>query len=311
MPADLAAGDAAGDSTVKNTTFYHPVAAVVGRSRLETDQYDFTISGAGLRCQFLTPLSLSLVNKQVRQEVLSIIFQNATACVHVQIPTYGPFSDVAASVPRIIHTLDTYPQLLGLAQDIVIIIDAEQPYSHALFRKLDSGLWALVRNDTLRLLTTISLAVPAVGFLHAAGWAHRTGPFHRDRDAAIHALIDTILRGVESHKQLKIILHLDNLYLRDLKIMLRLLQMPASTVTLEEWWLYWSISDEPEKARDDYEATYKHFVQKAAEESGQTRLLTVCPLSDTFEIDETDDGDTRGIKYIRKRRRVWVPPPRG
>ena len=54
---------------------------------------------------------------------------------------------------------------------------------------------------------------------------------------------------------------------------------------------------------------YRPLVAAAAEEARHSLLLAVPPKLETFELDETDDTDTRGSKIIGKRRRMWIEEP--
>lgn len=267
------------------------------RTGFEIEPHDFTISAAGLRCHCLTSFSLGSVNRQVRQEVLSIIFQNATVCLHVEIPRYGASSKVAASVPGILRALTVYPLLCDLAREVTVIIHAEPVYIPTLY--VDGPFILLI-------VMYLCVFTPLAGLAGVAGWVHRTGPFRGKRDADLQVLVDTVVRGFRSRKHLKIVLCLDDLFLQDLKILLGLFKTPCGTITLEEWWTQWHYPVSRELVLANYEMHYKHFVRAAAEEAGHTWFLTVCPSSEEFEVDETDDCDVRGSKIIGKWRRVWL-----
>lgn len=149
------------------------------------------------------------------------------------------------------------------------------------------------------------ILAPLFALAKLASWVHRTGPFQR-RHADLQALVDTLARGFRSCKSLKIILYLNDLYLPDLEIILRLFEEPSCSITLEERWIQWHYPVMRERVMEKYEVDYKALVEAAAKEAGHNLLSTVSPSLEEFEVDETDDTDTRGSKIIGKRRRVWV-----
>ncbi|KAJ5166865.1 uncharacterized protein N7482_005646 [Penicillium canariense] len=120
------------------------------------------------------------------------------------------------------------------------------------------------------------------------------------------ALVDTLTHGFKSRKSLNIIVYLDDLYLQDLKAIIGLFEAPSCSISFEERWLQWSGRVVRTHVVGKYEADYKRFVEHAAEEAGHNLLLAVSPSLEEFEVDMTDDGDTRGNKIIGKRRRVWL-----
>lgn len=276
------------------------------RSGFEIEPHDFVLSTAGLRCRFLTSFSFALVNRQIRQEALSVIFQNSTVCLHVEIPKHGPLSGVFASMPRILHTLDVYPLLLGLAREVTVIFDAEPGDFLNLLPTVQDGLFQSLKNSALFLLAGLCVSVPIAIACCLAGWVHRTGPFRGKRHSDLQALVDTVARRSRSHKHVKIILYLEHLTLEDLKIILGLFETPCCPITLEEWWTQWLYPVRKDRVKENYQKRYKNLVSTAAEAAGHKWLLTVCPSTDEFEMDETDDRDVGGPKVIGKRRRVWL-----
>lgn len=246
------------------------------------------------------------MNRQIRQEALSVIFQDSTVCLHVEIPKYGPLSGVSVSIPRILHTLSMYPLLLDLAREITVIFDAEPGDFLTLLPTVQDSLFHSVNNSALFLLAGLCVSVPIAIACCLAGWVHRTSPFRGNRHSNLQALVSKVVRGSSSHKYMKIILYLEHLTLEDLKIILGLFESTCCPITLEEWWTQWLYPVRQDRVIQNYQKRYKNLVSTAAEEAGHKWLLTVCPSTEEFEMDETDDRDVGGPKVIGKRRRVWL-----
>lgn len=98
------------------------------RTGFEIEPHDFTISATGLKCHFLTSFNLASVCRQVRHELMAIIFQNASVCLQVEIPRYGGLSKVAASVSGNLKALKAYPLLCDSAREVTIIFRPESAY---------------------------------------------------------------------------------------------------------------------------------------------------------------------------------------
>lgn len=278
------------------------------RTGFEIEPHDFTISATGLKWHSLTSFNMLSVSRQVRHEIMTIIFQNASVCLQVEIPRYGGLSKVAASVSGNLRALKAYPLLCDSAREVTIIFRPEPAYISGPLIETEGDVFTLLREHAaVAVLIGLSMCVlaPVFALAKLASWVHRTGPFQR-RHADLHALVDTLAHGLRGCKSLKIILYLNDLYLQDLKIILRLFEAPSCSITLEERWIQWDYPVMRDRVLEKYEVDYRTFVEAAAKEVGHNLLLTVSPSVEEFEVDETDDGDTRGSKIIGNRRRVWV-----
>lgn len=278
------------------------------RTGFEIEPHDFTISATGLKCHSFTSFNLLSVCRQIRHESMTIIFQNASVCLQVEIPRYGGISKVAASVSGNLKALKAYPLLCDLARGVTITFRPESAYVSGPLIETEGNVVPLLREHPV-VMVFIGLCVciyaPVFALAKLASWIHRTSPFQR-RHADLQALVDTLAHGFRSRKSLKIYLYLNDLYLQDLAIILRLFEAPSCSITLEERWIQWHYPVMPERVRENYETNYKSFIAAAAEEARHNLLLAVSPKLENFEVDETDVTDTRGSKIIGKRRRTWI-----
>lgn len=281
------------------------------RTGFEIEPHDFTISATGLKCHstsFNLSFNLLSVCRQIRYESMTIIFQNASVCLQVEIPRYGGLSKVAASVSGNLKALKAYPLLCDLAREATIIFRPESAYVSGPLIETEGNVAPTLRKHP-EAMVFMALCVCIIGPLFAlaklASWIHRTSPFQR-RHTDLQALVDTLVYGLRSCKSLKIILYLNDLYLQDLVIILRLFEAPSCSITLEERWIQWHYPVMRERVWGNYEANYKSLIAAAAEEARHNLLLAVSPKLEIFEVDETDDGHTLGSKIIGKRRRIWV-----
>ncbi|KAJ5938020.1 hypothetical protein N7454_004362 [Penicillium verhagenii] len=175
--------------------------------------------------------------------------------------------------------------------------------------QLDGDATSLIRQD-LKTLVFIGLCLVFLTPIHilakVSSWAHRTTPF-QGRHADLRVLVNTLAHGFKSHKSLKVIVYLNDLYMQDLKAILGLFEAPSCCVSFEERWLLWDgCPAERPHVLGKSEANYKRFIEQAAEEVGNKIILSVPPSLEELEIDTTDDGDVRGNKIIVKRRRLWL-----
>lgn len=265
-----------------------------------SEGYDIIISATGLRFLNLTSLNLGLVNKQVRQEVLSVIFQGSTVCLYVQIPQhgYGPFSEHTASLAAIIQILNNYPLLCDMTRRLTVFVNPERPYIQAVGEKVVQITPRFVY-DHFGLMLVVSAVLSPFVFLgySASRVCRRAATFYSKRDSDLPALVDTILHGFKTCKHLKAILYLDNLDLQDVEIILGLFNMPNCSITLEEWWEIPRRGPMREAALAIYDERYKNFIPAAAEESGHKWFMSVCPSLERIYFQRVED--------IMTRQRVW------
>lgn len=278
------------------------------RTGFEIEPHDFTISSTGLKCHSFTSFNLLSICRQIRHESMTIIFQNASVCLQVEIPRYGGLSNVAASVSRNLEALKAYPLLCDLAQGATIIFRPESAYVSGPLIETQGNMVPLLREHPAVMMfigLCVGIYAPVFALAKSASWIHRTAPFQR-RHADLQALVDTLAHGFRSRKSLKIIIYLNDLYLQDLSIILRLFEAPSGSFTLEERWIQWHYPVMQDRVWENYEANYKSLIPAAAEEVRHNPLLAVSPKLDIFEVDETDDSNTLGSKIIGKRRRIWI-----
>ncbi|KAJ5975031.1 hypothetical protein N7481_008738 [Penicillium waksmanii] len=174
--------------------------------------------------------------------------------------------------------------------------------------QVDEDVVPLIRQHLgVSVLVGVFLVIfaPIYALVKVAGWAHRATPF-QGRHAYLQALVGTLKYEFKSRKSLNVIVYLDDLYLQDLKAIIGLFEATSCSIMFEERWLQWHYPAVRSRVVGKYEADYKIFVEHAAEEAGNNVLLAISPSLEEFEVDETDDGDTRGNKIIGKRRRVWL-----
>lgn len=278
------------------------------KTEFEIEPHDFTISATGLKCHFVTSFNLFAVNRQLRRESMAIIFQNASVCLQVEIPRYGGMSAVAASVSGFLNILKAYPILCDSAQKVTVIILPETAYVSGPFIEMDGGIVPLIKEQP-KILVLIGLFVciagPVIALGMLANLIHKNVPFQR-RHSELQAIIDTLLNDFRSRKSLKIILYLNDLFLQDLRIILGLFKASSCSITFEERWIQWYYPVIRDRVIEQYEVDYRKFVEAATKEAGQHFFPTVCPTFEEFEVEETDDGDTRGSKIIGKRKRTWL-----
>lgn len=94
--------------------------------------------------------------------------------------------------------------------------------------------------------------------------------------------------------------------MQDLKAILGLLEASSCSISFEERWLQWHYRAVRSRVVGKYEANLRSFVEHAIKEVGNNLLLTVSPSLEKFEVEMTDECDTRGYKIIGKRRRIWL-----
>lgn len=281
------------------------------RTGFEIEPHDFTISATGLKSHSFTSFNLLSVCQQIRHETMAILFQNASICLQVEIPRYGGISQVTASVSGIVKALKAYPLLCDLAQETTIIFHPESAYVSGPLIEIEGDMGFLLREKpavVVLIAVCVGFYAPIFASAKLASWIHRISPFQR-RHADLQALVDTLAHGFRSRKSLKIILYLNDLFSQDLAIILRLFESPSCSITLEERWIQWHYPPNPEVVRKNYEVNYRPLIAAAAAEARHSLLLAVPPELETFELDETDDTDTRGSKIIGKRRRMWIEEP--
>ena len=278
------------------------------KTGFEIEPHDFTISANGLRCHNLSEFSLIHVNRQLRRESLPLVFQNATVCVKVEIPRYGGFSKVAASVPGVIHVLSVSSLLCDLAQKVTVVFHPEPAYLRGPLVEIEGGVRSLIRGNPGEILV-LGLAVCATAPIYAlastANWAHRITPF-QGRHANLQSLVDVIANGFTTCHFLKIVLYLDDLYSQDLSIILGLFKASCSSIELEERWMQWHYPPMRHVVMRNYDVNYRAFVGAAIEEAGHKWRFSVLPSSDEFQLEESDDGDVRGSKIVAQRQRLWL-----
>lgn len=278
------------------------------RTGFEIEPHDFTISADGLRCHALTGFSLIHVNRQLRRESLSLVFQNATVCVEVKIPRYGGLSKVAASVPGVLHALSVSSLLCELAQKVTVVFHPESAYLRGPLVEIEGDVVFFIRKfPGLSLLTGLAVCVlgPVYALAGMVKWAHRISPF-QERHANLQSLVDFIASEFKSCHFLKIVLYLDDLYSQGLNIILGLFKAPCSSIELEERWVQWHWPPMRHVVIQNYDDNYRTFAGAAIEEAGHRLRFSVLPSSDEFQIEESDDGDVRGSKIVGKRQRLWL-----
>lgn len=157
------------------------------------------------------------------------------------------------------------------------------------------------------MLIGLALAIyaPIYTLVKVTSWTHRAIPF-QGRHVDLQTLIGTLKHGFKSRTSLKVIIYLDDLYLRDLKAIMGLFEATSCSISFEERWLQWHYPAVRSVVLGKYETDFRRFVEHAAKEAGNKPLFAVSPNLEEFEVDMTDDGDTRGNKIIGKRRRVWL-----
>lgn len=236
------------------------------------------------------------------------MFHQSSVCIHVEIPRYGGLSKVNMSVPGVLNTLHAYPLLCEMARKVTVIFRPESAIMSGPLVQVDGDVIPLMRQHLgVSVLVGLFLVIfgPIYALVKVAGWAHRATPF-QGRHADLRTLVGTLKFGFKSRKYLRVIVYLDDLYLQDLKAIIDLLEPTSCSIAFEERWLQWHYPAVRSRVVGKYEADFKTFVEHAAEEVGSNLILAVSPSLEGFEVDMTDDGDTRGNKIIGKRRRVWL-----
>jgi hypothetical protein len=277
------------------------------RTGWEIKPEDFTISSTGLKCHSMTSFNFALVNKQLRHEALSIIFRNATVCIHVHIPRYGPFSTVPKDISKTYRTLREYSMLLELARNITLIVDPQPLYSQTLDHKLGSVLNAIFgydRSVLWGLLSILCIVIPLASVSQLAARISGIVPFHRKRHTDLQALVDLLVQTLGSGTHMKTIVYLEHLHLEDLAIVLGLLNLRRGPTTFEMVWTSWHpYGMGLQYMKEKYEKHYKNLVMSAAEQAGCIEILSIPP---ELDVDETDERDVRGSQYIGRSRRTWT-----
>ncbi|CAL5866386.1 uncharacterized protein PFLUO_LOCUS594 [Penicillium psychrofluorescens] len=252
------------------------------RTGWEIKPEDFTINSAGLKCHSMRSFNFALVNKQLRHEALSIIFRNATVCIHVRIPRYGPFSSVPKDISKTYRTLREHSMLLELARDISLIVDPQPMYSQTLDHKLGSILNAIFgyrRSVLWSLLVILCIELPLAGIAHFAARISKTVPFQGKRHTDLQALVDLLVQVPRSGTHMKIVVYLEHLQLQDLAIVLGLLTSRCGPTTLEEVWATWHINMGLQLCKEEYDKHFKNFVMSAAKQAGCKEILSIPPVT--------------------------------
>ncbi|KAJ5819953.1 hypothetical protein N7474_005544 [Penicillium riverlandense] len=278
------------------------------RTGREIEPKDFTISSTGLKCHSMTSFSFACVNKQLRHEALNIIYRNATVCVHVHIPRYGPFSTIPKDISKTYRILCGYSMLLELARDITFIVDPQPVRSQTLEHKLCSALDAIFgynRNILWGLFFLLCIILPLAYVAQLAGRLSGIMPFQGKRHSDLQALIDLLVQAPGSDAHLKLIIYLEDLHLQDLAIVLRLLNLRWGPTTLEEVWFAWHYSYEMVRqyTKEEYDKHYKNLVMTAAEQAG---CLEILGIPAEFDVEETHREDVRGTQHVGRSRRTWI-----
>lgn len=241
-----------------------------------------------------------MANKQVRREVLSVIFQGSAICVRLQIPRdgYGSFSEHTTSLFAINHILNSYPLLCDMAKQLSVFVDPERPYIHAMGEKVDHIIRRVVHNHFGLMLATATVLGPFIVMGYSAGRVYRraTTIYSRGYDD-LTTFVEIILHRFKTCKSLKLIYYLDNLELLAVKTILRLFDMPNCSITLEEWWEIPRRGNMREAAREAYDERYKNLIPTAAEESGHKWFLLVYPSVERIYF--------QGVEDVMIRQRVW------
>jgi hypothetical protein len=265
----------------------------------------------------MTSFNFALVNKQLRHEALSIIFRNATVCIHVHIPRHRPFRTIPKNISETYRTVRQYSMLLELARDITLIVDPQPVYSPLmpdleLDLELVPALYTIFRDSRTFwgpllmlciVLLMLCIVIPVAGIVRLAARISAIAPFQGKRHSDLQALVDLLVQVPRSGTHMKIIVYLEHLHLQDLAIVLGLLNLRRGPTTLEEVWASWHGEMELLLTKKDYEKHYKNLVMSAAEQAGCTEILSIPPA---FTLDETAMGHVRGTQYIGRNRRTWT-----